>query len=58
MRKTVTDGALGVGGVSTPIWLHWTNEGIAIILGLLGGALLIFRCLLAWKELREKRDKQ
>lgn len=50
--KEALDGLLGVGAVSSPIWLQYIQTTIGMFM-LIGGALLLaLRLAIAWREWR------
>jgi hypothetical protein len=50
--KEVMDGILGVGAVSSPIWLQYLQTTVGMFM-LIGGALLLaLRLAIAWREWR------
>lgn len=50
--KEIIDGTLGIGAVTSPIWLQYLQTGIGMFM-LLGGAVLLApRLAIAWREWR------
>lgn len=54
--KTAVDGALGVGGLVSPIWLGMIEHGFGVLMAVLGLALLVLRLLIAWREWKRGGD--
>lgn len=53
----VTDAAVGLGGISVAVWVHYAENGLKWF-ALIGGAILLgLRIAIAVRELREKKKE-
>ncbi|MFD2205493.1 hypothetical protein [Kiloniella antarctica] len=52
------DKVIGVTAVSTPLWLHHFNMGVAVILGIGGIALLALRIAKARQEYLKSKEER
>lgn len=50
--KEIIDGTLGIGAVTSPIWLQYLQTGIGMFMLLGGAVLLALRLAIAWREWR------
>ncbi|WP_120497560.1 hypothetical protein [Kiloniella sp. EL199] len=57
MRGENMDKLIGVTAVSTPLWLHYFNTGVAVCIGIGGLALLVFRIAKARQEYLEVKRR-
>jgi hypothetical protein len=48
--KEALDGILGVGAVSSPIWLQYLQTGFGLFMLVGGAVLLALRLAIAWRE--------
>ena len=56
--KDAADGTLGLGALSSPVWLQYLESSLGLFM-LAGGALLLaLRIYLTIREIREKRKPQ
>ncbi|WP_417454462.1 hypothetical protein [Kiloniella sp.] len=59
LRGENVDKFIGVTAVSTPLWFHYFNTGIAVCIGIGGLALLAFRIAKARQEyLKAKAERE
>lgn len=57
MSEKVLDCSLGGSMASMPFWINYVATSYQVLLGVAGGALLVLRLLLAWREWKEKVPK-
>lgn len=53
--KNTVDAAIGVGALSSPVWLQWIENGLGLFMLFGGAALLALRIYLAIREIRDKK---
>lgn len=51
--KEVLDGSLGLGAITSPIWLQYLQTGIGLFMLFGGAVLLALRLMIAWREWRQ-----
>jgi hypothetical protein len=56
--KEALDAIIGVGAVSSPIWIRLIETGFAVVMALGGAILLALRIALAVREWREGRAQR
>lgn len=55
--KHTIDGIIGVGAITSPVWIQMLQTGAAIIT-LIGGIVLLgLRIMIAWHEWKTRNDK-
>ncbi|KKJ78609.1 hypothetical protein WH95_00465 [Kiloniella litopenaei] len=57
LRGENLDKFIGITAVSTPLWLHYFNTGVAVCIGVGGLALLAFRIAKARQEYLEVKRR-
>lgn len=53
--KEIIDGALGVGAITSPLWLQFLQTTIGLFMLFGGAVLLALRLAIAWREWRHGR---